>query len=64
MPGNSFADSLDNELKQSHGIGLTQLDRLKSVNVPLTLAMVYLMLNNMQKLDWYSWQPLDIYFAD
>ena len=51
MLGNSFADSLDNELKQSSGIGLTQLDRLKSVNVTITLAMVYLIQNNMQKLD-------------
>ena len=51
MPGNSFADSLDNELKQSHGIGLTQLDRLKPVNVTLTLATMYLMQNNKQKMD-------------
>jgi uncharacterized protein YbaP (TraB family) len=58
-----FRDSLSAELQQSLGVGIEPLNRLKPMNVTLTLSMVYTMKNNRQLLQQYKGEPLDAYFA-
>ncbi|HEX4875048.1 MAG TPA: TraB/GumN family protein [Chitinophagaceae bacterium] len=59
----SFEDSLDAELKKQTGVGVAQFNRLKPMNVALTLSMIYLMRDNAATIQLYKGMPLDMYFA-
>lgn len=59
-----FSDSLDQELKTTLGIGVAQMDRLKPVNVALTLSMVYMVTDTASPLKRYTGSMLDGYFAE
>ncbi len=58
----SFSDSLDQELKQTLGVGLEQVNQLKPMNVLLTLSIVHLM-KDAPRLQQYTGEPLDAFFA-
>lgn len=59
-----FKDSLDNELKTTMGVGIVQVNKLKPINVALTLSMVYLLYDPASLLRQYSGSMLDGYFAE
>lgn len=59
----SFADSLNMELKSTLGIGVSEMNQVKPINVMITLSMVYLMKNN-PLLKELQGIPLDAYFAN
>lgn len=58
-----FSDSLEQELMNTIGAGIAQLNQLKPMNVTLTLSIVHLMKNNNEKLKQYSGLPLDAQFV-
>jgi len=62
MLGQSFADSLNTELKNTVGIGVAEMNQAKPINVLITLSMVYLMKNN-PSIHHYQGMPLDAFFA-
>lgn len=60
----TFADSLDNELKTTLGAGIAQLNQFKPMNVMLTLSIIYLMQGNNIRLQQFTGPFLDGYFAE
>lgn len=58
-----FADSLEQELKSTLGVGLDQVNQLKPVNIAITLSLIYLMTDTKLPVHKYSGAMLDGYFA-
>ncbi len=61
--GQPFSDSLETELKNAIGVGLSQMNQLKPITVTLTLSIIYLMKNNNKILKQYTGLPLDAHFV-
>jgi len=59
----STADSLDVILKESIGVGIAAVNKLKPVNVTLTLSLVHMMKSNESIMNQYTGDYLDQYFA-
>lgn len=59
-----FADSLENELKNTLGVGVSQLNQFKPMNVMLILSMVYLVSDTNSRLHQYTGSLIDGYFAE
>lgn len=59
-----FEDSLDKELTATMGVGLTQFNQLKPINVAISLSMVYMVTDPKSPLLQYSGSMLDGYFAE
>lgn len=58
-----FSDSLEQELMNTIGAGIAQLNQLKPMNVTLTLSIIHLIKNNNEKLKQYGGLPLDAQFV-
>lgn len=58
-----FKDSLEKEIKSTLGVGIAQINKLKPINVAITLSMIYIVTDTKSPLQKYTGQPLDGYFA-